>query len=317
MSLSFPLLISAVPLYAVDFAVSGDDQHGGLVRRWRTDHPGCTPEQTAAAVAAPRFQVNWFSDGGLAANLPVHFFDSPLPARPTFAIDLAPFGPGRQRSDDERENLYFPTVNQGGLHRRTADWETKKPLSRLLAFGLSLVNTARVWVDEKQLTMPGYRDRIVTVYQDTDEGGLNLSMAEPVVRRLSKRGRYAARRMVGRFAGEKPGVEPAAGWDNHRWIRFRTATGGLSDWLAAFERGYPAPSVPTTPYDALLADGAQQPSYPVNGKRLDAVRERVERLRAEIGKWGSAPEDAFTERRPNPPPKLRLVADDWSPDDQS
>ena len=77
----------------------------------------------------------------------------------------------RKRSEDEWKNLYFPSVNLGGLHRRTAHWEDKKPLSRLLAFGMSLVNTARVWVDEKQLTMPGYRDRVVTVYQDTDEAG--------------------------------------------------------------------------------------------------------------------------------------------------
>jgi hypothetical protein len=74
--------------------------------------------------------------------------------------------------------------------------------------------------------MPGYRARVVTIYQATDEGGLNLSMDEEVVRRLSKRGRYAARRLVGRFAGDNPGVEPAAGWDNHRWIRFRAATAG-------------------------------------------------------------------------------------------
>ena len=146
-------------------------------------------------------------------------------------------------------------MNSGGLHRRTAYWEEKKPLARLLAFGLALFNTARVWVDESQLTMPGYRDRIVTVYQDDDEGGLNLSMPKDVVRRLSERGRFAARRVKGRFAGSAPGV-PAAGWDNHRWIRFRAATAGLSDWLAGFERGYPSPDAPTTSYDTMLADAA-------------------------------------------------------------
>ena len=40
------------------------------------------------------------------------------------------------------------------------------------------METARTWVDEAQLAMPGYRDRIVTVLHDDTEGGLNLNMSE-------------------------------------------------------------------------------------------------------------------------------------------
>lgn len=60
MSLSFPGLISAVPLYAVDF--NGDQS---VVR-------------------------HWFSDGGVSSNFPMHFFDALLPTRPTFGVNLAP-----------------------------------------------------------------------------------------------------------------------------------------------------------------------------------------------------------------------------------
>jgi hypothetical protein len=62
-------------------------------------------------------------------------------------------------------------------------------MSQLLSFGRSLVQTARTWVDEASLVMSGYRDRVVTVYQGEDEGGLNLSMPAEVVDRLSMRGR--------------------------------------------------------------------------------------------------------------------------------
>jgi predicted acylesterase/phospholipase RssA len=55
MSLSFPLLMSAVPLHRVE---------GGRQEAW------------------------WFSDGGICSNFPVHFFDAPLPNWPTFAINL-------------------------------------------------------------------------------------------------------------------------------------------------------------------------------------------------------------------------------------
>jgi hypothetical protein len=63
MSLSFPGLISAVPLYAVDF--NGDQS---VVR-------------------------HWFSDGGVSSNFPLHFFDALLPTRPTFGVNLAPVHP--------------------------------------------------------------------------------------------------------------------------------------------------------------------------------------------------------------------------------
>ena len=90
MSLSFPLLISAVPLYALDYT-GANLAYVKAVREWRQQHPDASLAEHAAAVSQrPVFDVNWFSDGGLTSNLPVQFFDSVLPSRPTFAIDLAP-----------------------------------------------------------------------------------------------------------------------------------------------------------------------------------------------------------------------------------
>ena len=298
MSLSFPLLIAAVPLYALDYT-GANLAYVEAVREWRRQHPDATLAEHAAAVAErPVFDLNWFSDGGLTANLPVQFFDSVLPSRPTFAIDLAPFSDDHPRSSDERDNSYLPVVNQGGGHRRTARW-APEPLSALFSFGLSLVETARTWVDQASLTMPGYRDRVVTVYQDGAEGGINLAMPPELVTALSQRGRFAAARLVDRFG---PG---GAGWPNHKWIRYRTSTAALSDWLAAFERGYTVQQPPF--YDALLDDPDEQPSYRVSGEKLAAVRERTEGLRAEIADWAAEPDDAFTANRPQQPPILRLV----------
>jgi predicted acylesterase/phospholipase RssA len=63
-SLSFPGLIGAVPLYAVDFAAK-----------------------------EPKAVRCWFSDGGITSNFPIHFFDSMWPSRPTFALDLRGYHP--------------------------------------------------------------------------------------------------------------------------------------------------------------------------------------------------------------------------------
>lgn len=59
MSLSFPILLAAVPLWAKD-----EDE--------------------------PEYRRHWFSDGGISSNFPIHFFDAWVPERPTFGLDLVP-----------------------------------------------------------------------------------------------------------------------------------------------------------------------------------------------------------------------------------
>jgi predicted acylesterase/phospholipase RssA len=298
MSLSFPVLIAAVPLYAVDYTRTANQAARTAAADWRHDHPGATPQHAmAAAVPAPDFEVNWFSDGGIASNLPVHFFDTPLPGRPTFAVDLAPFPPDQKKDPhDESKNTYLPTVNQGGLSRRWSRWNDTG-LGAVTSFGRSIVDTARGWVDEAQLVMPGYRDRIVTIYHDGGEGGMNLNMDEDVVGHLVDRGRAGAASLVSRFVGGN-------GWDNHRWIRFRTATAGLDSWLAGFQHGYGFASPGGTPYADLPAS---PPSYKLGAGPLAAVTLRTAALLTLASQWQGPPADAFTGGSPSPRPVLRLV----------
>ena len=133
-------------------------------------------------------------------------------------------------------------------------------MGALNQFFSSIVATARTWVDEAQLSVPGYRDRVVTVFHDHDEGGMNLNMEEATVRHLSERGEGAATRLVDRFAGDEPGVKPAEGWDEHRWLRFRTATAAFAETLVSFKGGYEAAPPGTTPYPAWVgvqSDGTE------------------------------------------------------------
>ena len=103
MSLSFPLLISAVPLHALD--LTRERTREALAAVEKGDVP-------ADRLEAP---VCWFADGGITSNFPVHFFDTPLPTRPTFAIDLDGFHPDHPRVADEAKNVYLPSSNAGGL----------------------------------------------------------------------------------------------------------------------------------------------------------------------------------------------------------
>ncbi|SEF37601.1 Patatin-like phospholipase [Amycolatopsis pretoriensis] len=282
MSLSFPFLLSAIPLHTLDAAAPGGHR------------------------------VHWFSDGGICSNLPVHFFDSPLPSRPTFAIDLAPFPPGREKSDVERENTFLPALDDSGRPPRWTTWPSTG-LGSLVGFAGAMLSTARSWVDESQAAMPGYDDRIVTVYVEDDEGGLNLEMDQSQITGLAERGKAAAEQLVERFAGELPGTTPALGWERQRWLRFRTATAGLSGWLTGFRTGYTATPPATTPYGDLAGPGATEtpPSHDFEPARRIAVDQRTGELLTLATDWAEPPADAFTEGAPEPAPVLQLVPKAW------
>ena len=169
MSLSFPGLISAVPLHAVDYSRPTNKRALAAAVEWRTEHPQATPAEGAAALPKLELQRNWFSDGGICANLPLHFFDSALPRRPTFAIDLAGFPHDREKNADEFENSFLPVIDSDEVQRRQTVFQTSG-VGALKQFFSSIVATARTWVDEAQLAVPGYRDRVVTVFHDHTRG---------------------------------------------------------------------------------------------------------------------------------------------------
>src|SRR5699024_598443 len=180
---------------------------------------------------------------------------------------------------------------------------------RLLGFLNELVETARGWVDEAQLVLPGYRDRVVLIKHTKDEGGMNLTMPPAVVTALADRGQAAASRLTEVFAGPEPGLAPARGFDTHRWIRRRIAGAGLEQWLVGCQRGYATEAAGSTSYPDLAGPGADSglPSYqPPKEQRaeLNAVTEQVSDL---AQGW---PTGAMLTGAPRPTPRLRLVPEE-------
>ena len=215
LSLSFPLLISAVPLWTIDYT------------RKRPENR--VPERS------------WFSDGGICSNFPVHFFDSPLPGRPTFALNLREFHPDYPRSEeDEAENSWVPTSNGDGQSEWWNRFDASAGLTSILGFVGAITDAMQNWVDNGQLKVPGYRDRVVHVSLDTEEGGLNLNMSPDVIRRLGVRGQLAAAKLARRFSPDGDGT--VLTWDNHRWVRYRSAMNVLERLLTQIRRRYDAPA---------------------------------------------------------------------------
>lgn len=234
MSLSFPMLFCAVPLYARDFTFASEAERA----KWRK---------------------NLFSDGGLSNNFPIQFFDRMLPNSPTFGITLDDFNEKRVPEDIKKK---YPPNDP---HSRVWLPKTKSPISGILipgeplhgiaAFFSRLLDAAMDWQDNLQSTLPGYRDRIVHVGLKSDEGGLNIAMPPKLVLALGAYGAQAGKDMRTEFD-----------LDEHRWRRFLVAMdrmdhtldeiaaayngqGGIESF-AAFLNRYPYPPNPVSYKDA-------------------------------------------------------------------
>lgn len=238
LSLSFPLLISAIPLWQIDRRSPETTQ---AVRARRHGQSG--PD--------PAFHELWFTDGGFSSNFPVHLFDDALPVRPAFAVNLGSFLPGRLPSVDQRENIEYATSNRAlsPSHRPLAasGW------AAIAGFFSAALAASREWQDASQLDTPGMRDRVVRVLQSDTEGGLNLYMEEETINGLAARGEAAADALTAMFT--KPTYAHATtGWDNHRWVRHRALLAALPPWLTSIARGTLA---------MADLDPSAPPSYPL------------------------------------------------------
>lgn len=287
MSLSFPVLLSAVPLHAIDYSrVQAKDR---VLER-------C-----------------WFSDGGISSNFPVHFFDLPLPRWPTFAITLGDQHP------DHKPDFYLPKHNSAGTEHWTRfDRDPNDPskiipgFAQLTGFLGAIMNAMQNWSDNTLARLPGFRDRIALVTLSDLEGGLNLNMPLERITELGGRGRGAAAEFVARFATNTSPIK--LNWPNHRWVRLRSALAAMEENLLKMEHSCAAPLNDDKPYDIWLAqtDNPDLPSYPWKGSEWRAQRRLAEQTLASLRacaqtlETGSAPSGPLAEGAPRPRAELRV-----------
>lgn len=273
LSLSFPGLISAVPLHDVDYAHEGTRAAVAAAR-------AALREGAVPALAGVGFRRLWFSDGGLCSNFPVQFFDGALPTRPTFAINLGPFPQGREPDPDPSKDIEYARTNE--VLRATYADLPSSGLGALTGFARLAFDTARNWHDSSHLQFPGYRDRIVEVFQTDHEGGLNLDMQQEVIDGLGARGRAAAEAMVDQFTTDHYRQPHATGWDNHRWVRYRALLAALPTWLGSYAAGRAV----------LGIEATAPPSYPFS---RTATRELAGRLTEALDRAAEVVADADPE----------------------
>jgi len=217
MSLSFPFLIAAVPLYRIDYAVVKD----------------------------PPVRRVLFSDGGLSSNFPIHFFDSLFPTRPTFGISLEDFD-----EDKPTRRVYLPMPARDGTERDISIGQ----IPGIGAFAMALLNAAKDWQDQLRTVLPGYRERVAHVYLKSDEGGLNLNMPPERIDTLLDLGLRAGHLMTATAPADpataaivtKENDRYPFDFDDHRWRRFLSAYDALEEVLREAQASWGEAGTPGT-----------------------------------------------------------------------
>lgn len=225
MSVSFPILFSAVPLWIED--KRDDKKH--VFRR-------CL-----------------FCDGGICSNFPIHLFDSPIPSWPTFGVSLhelsaskddeaasakdmagaASCAPAAYANDYGKVDLPDNQLELGDDNWNEFEME-RDPVDRIAGFFGALASTTINWSDATLARLPGVRERVVQVGLRRGIGGLNVLMKEEQIRGLADLGRLAALKLIKRYAfsAAQPGGGRSDGWDEHRWVRLNVMRDSLARSLA-------------------------------------------------------------------------------------
>jgi predicted acylesterase/phospholipase RssA len=213
LSLSYPILLSALPLYTVSMAAA--QAHGQ------------NPNQER--LGEQDLQKNWFSDGGICSNFPIQFFDAWLPNRPTFGINLTSVRNTADTSaleaipeekshaidmsaEEQNEKVYLPRAEE----YQGVEWQH---MDKLQTFLWAIFGTAQNYRDTTQTNLPSYRERVVQIRLDATEGGLNLAMPESAIKSIIAKGEEAGKILS----------PTSFSFDHHWWVRFLVLTAQLEE----------------------------------------------------------------------------------------
>lgn len=299
MSLSFPLLISAVPLYEAAEWTAAQSDPATASGAADAGKPAALGEAlatggTSSTRVPAKLRLCWFSDGGICSNFPIHLFDAALPRWPTFAIDLT--YPGDDAAGDLPE-IFLPTENNQGWQRRYAPIAAGPALAEIARFLFTIVATMQNWRDLLQSRAPGHRDRIVHIALGPREGGMNLDMEQEVLDAIAAKGTAAGRKLVENFD-----------FANHWWVRWRNVASGVERFTIEVATGAGPPLSPSyaPARSSALTGEPPPPSYPFTQEQQRDAQARLGMMIEQGELWADTDPD-LTRRAPRPLPQLRIT----------
>jgi len=307
MSLSFPILIGAVPLYTISDAAFKGRRHNEKL------------DLTKDKDWKQNLQRNWFSDGGISSNFPLHLFDEWLPSRPTFGINLTSLPPnafkdknntqiksdaasvvtnsvlenlGEQLDtlDEDRKELYDSIILAKANDPPVQVWAE---ISKLSDFIRAIWLTAQNYRDNTQSMLPSYRERVVQVRLSENEGGLNLSMDNETIKNVKDKGKKAGEKILTDF-----------NFKHHQWVRFQVLMGLLETELTKMEHVLREIDCKSLAKEQL--DGNNKYPYRRDETWCGEALERVQKMQDLVEGWSDSP--IFVGKgTPLPKPVLRVT----------
>lgn len=337
LSMSFPYLFSSVPLYRLP----------RNVERWFIDKPGNKPAARHAAreneessdatrenkellralerdghffagkptaLKCTDLVIHWFSDGGIASNFPIQFFDAWLPNRPTLGITLR-YVPSEtaERGDDDPQrrmarqeywnslgersdaitgpggeagDVWLPMANDSVPEEWQPIYDPRVPsaiptLGNAFQFIWSIVLTMQNYRDNMQTALASYRERVVQVRLNPDEGGLNLGMSGDEIQGVVDKGVRAGTLLKDYF------ILPY-----HKWARLRMLVSRIEDAFRAMD-----PQSMPTELRQLIEDqrkpGSNFPFPKPEAEWCAELERRADALLELAGEWKGKPLEDF------------------------
>lgn len=227
MSLSFPILFTCVPVYAIDYEALR----------------GCRKVRQCLT-----------TDGGLCTNFPIHLFDAAHPRWPTFGMMLS-----RRLVNFQDEPTWLPRFHQEG---RADNWlrdvpgaeqdrDQRTAFGRLRGLLAGMLMTTLDWNDNLTSRLPTVRNRVLRMALKRGEGQLNISMpGARILDMAHKYGTVAGMKLTQTFVGA--GGNPAAAWREHLYVRAMNQLHALHEHLSGYTDAVTAAGH-TTPIAAVLA----------------------------------------------------------------
>jgi hypothetical protein len=311
MSLSFPLLLSGIPLHRYaweatigrgrDMELRDDPAEASPGESDENSAAASGPAQTTSAAAFSLANVRkvLFSDGGICSNFPVHLFDAVVPAWPTFGVNLRDDLPADASAFDR---AYLPVRGTSLPPEHYAIGASGG--GAVVSFASAIIKTMQSWRDNLQRAAPGFRDRVVTIRHMQREGGLNLDMQEKAIVALATSGELGAQQLIDAFA--RPADLADDQFTYHRWVRVRSLLNVLQGVLREIDEGVTVLDN-HPPYPDLIRDA---PAYVGSSYRLSALArskaadliDTLERLDHEL----DVARVDFARTAPRPPVELRI-----------
>jgi hypothetical protein len=251
------------------------------------------------------------SDGGLCSNFPIHLFDSPIPAWPTFGVSLVDEGGAYSLDPDFiARRVHVPAGHRERRADRASTFDERRgSLDRLLGYMGAVFATVKDWNDALLAELPGVRERIAEIRLPADIGGLNILMNARQIECLGLLGGEVARQLLRRFAVPDTSGSQATGWREHRWIRLNVLSQCLKQTLiglswAAESGRYAQPmreQIRRAVQQAPLAGDGESPVNAAQAADLLRTLDALEQIERAL-----TPTVVDAAYRPEPQPELRV-----------